>query len=527
MTIAIKKELIDHLYPANIFLDPTLRLDKYGPSIAKHFPDISVGTHLFDLFDLSGGNDAACFDLGDVKSLSVHLTSKCGCYKLAGTAIPLADDGGYLLAVRHVPTDKAFKENRFQISEFAPGDPTVQSLLLINLQRAMIEESQDTALELAFERQRGLELLDRVSRIAGYMAHDFNNFLSIIKLNCDRLSRDFGDNERIERLVSIIRETAARGSSITGSLMKLSHQRTDTQMPMAVDPLIEDNIAFLRTVVGSNVVLSSELNAGATQSVISQVRFINCLTNLLINSRDAMPDGGKIIIRTDIKTVTLDGRGSDETPVPREYIVVEVADNGRGMTEAVLSRAFEPLFSTKSSGNGFGLASALEFAQEMGGDARLESEPGKGAKVFLYLPTVDQKSALADDHGNDVAQLAGNDDRGRVLLVEDEPYALEALVEMLEAEGYSVTACETGEAALKANEQAEFDVLVTDIIMPGQRGTELARLACAQRPKLKIILMSGYVPDVSDISAGWMFIRKPMDSGQLLAMIEAAVGQSH
>lgn len=524
MTISIKKELFDNLYPAHISLDSNLHLTGFGPSIAKHFPDLEIGSQLFDSFDLTGGSRPEYFDLGTTKSLAIHLTSKCGGYKLAGTAVPLADESGYFLAVRHVPTEKAFKENKFQISEFAPGDPEVQGVLLINLQRAMIEESQDTALELSFERQRGLELLDRVSRIAGYMAHDFNNFLSIIKLNCDRLSRDFGDNERIERLVSIIRETAARGSSITGSLMKLSHQRTDTQMPMAVDPLVEENIAFLRTVVGSNVVLSAELKAGQTQSVISQVRFINCLTNLLINSRDAMPDGGEIVIRTDIKTLALDRR-DNETGTPAEYIVVEVADNGRGMTEAVLSRAFEPLFSTKSNGSGFGLASVLEFAREMGGDARLESAPGKGAKVSLYLPTVDQNVEPVTADGNGTEKLANGDSRGRVLLVEDEPYALEALVEMLEAEGYSVTACETGEAALRANEKAEFDVLVTDIIMPGQRGTELARLACAQQPNLKIILMSGYVPDVSDISAGWMFIRKPMDSGQLLSMIEAAVGK--
>ncbi|MEY4998662.1 MAG: hypothetical protein RIS00_706, partial [Pseudomonadota bacterium] len=199
MTFSIKKELFDNLYPAHISLDSTLHLTGFGPSIAKHFPDLEIGSQLFDSFDLTGGSRPEYFDLGTTKSLAIHLTSKCGGYKLAGTAVPLSDESGYLLAVRHVPTEKAFKENKFQISEFAPGDPEVQGVLLINLQRAMIEESQDTALELSFERQRGLELLDRVSRIAGYMAHDFNNFLSIIKLNCDRLSRDFGNNERIER----------------------------------------------------------------------------------------------------------------------------------------------------------------------------------------------------------------------------------------------------------------------------------------------------------------------------------------
>ncbi|HEX4873908.1 MAG TPA: ATP-binding protein, partial [Sphingorhabdus sp.] len=388
MSVVIERSLLDDLFPANIFLDHDVRLSSISSSIRTHFPDIELGMELFHYFDLPGGNDHGYFQSQQGELKLVHLTSKCSSYKLAGTSVPQED--GYFLALHHVPTEKAFKENRFQISEFPPGDPRVQGLMLINLQRALIEESQDTALELAFERQRSVELLGRVSRIAGYMAHDFNNFLSIIKLNCDRLTREFGDNERLERLVSIIRETAARGSSITGSLMKLSHQRTDTLMPLAINKLIEDNIAFLRTVVGSNVTLTVNLDGGEAQSVVSHVRLLNCLTNLLINSRDAMPNGGEITISTGVRMAALDGGKRDPSTPMREYFAIEVADNGKGMTEAVLSRAFEPLFSTKSNGSGFGLASALEFAREMGGDACLDSAPGKGAKVYLYFPTVSQ-----------------------------------------------------------------------------------------------------------------------------------------
>lgn len=521
MTVSIKKELLDNLFPANFFLTEDLRITSCAPSFVRHFGEIEPGTPLFDRFEMTGGNDPDYFNLELTQSRAIYLTDKLRHERLAGTVIPIS--GGFFMAVRLVPTEAAFRDHTFEISEFPPGDPSVQGLMLINLQRAMIEESQDTALELAFERQRGMELLDRVNRIAGYMAHDFNNFLSIIKLNCDRLSREYGSDERLERLVSIIRETAARGSSITGSLMKLSHQRTDTQMPINVDQLIEENAAFLRTVVGANVALSTRLDATEAQAIISHVRLMNCITNLLINARDAMPDGGEIIISTRIEMLAIE-RGKAVPSLPkREYITIEVADNGRGMTEAVLSRAFEPLFSTKTNGSGFGLASALEYAREMGGDARLESKPGIGSKVFLHLPTIVSHSG---DHRDDIDKAAaadGSPSKGRILLVEDEPYALEALVEMLEAEGYQVTACETGDEALRANEKQSFDVLLTDIIMPGQRGTELARLACEQNPALKIILMSGYVPDPSDIKPGWMFVRKPMDSAQLLSMIEAAV----
>lgn len=519
MTVSIKKELLDNLFPANFFLDKELKITSCGPSFVRHFGEIAPGTALFDRFEMTGGNDRSFFDLPITQSRAIYLTDIERAERLAGTVVPI--DSGYFMAVRLVPTEAAFRDHKYQISEFPPGDSTVQGLMLINLQRAMIEESQDTALELAFERQRGMELLDRVNRIAGYMAHDFNNFLSIIKLNCDRLSREYGSDERLERLVSIIRETAVRGSSITGSLMKLSHQRTDTQMPIAVDQLIEENAAFLRTVVGANVALSTRLEACDARAIISHVRLMNCLTNLLINARDAMPEGGEIVISTRIEMLAIEPGKAVPTVPKREFITIEVADNGRGMTEAVLSRAFEPLFSTKTHGNGFGLASALEYAREMGGDARLESAPGKGSKVFLYLPTITATQVERQNETDNGAPTASS--KGRILLVEDEPYALEALVEMLEAEDYHVTACETGDEALRANEHETFDVLLTDIIMPGRRGTELARLACEHNPALKIILMSGYVPDPSDISPGWMFVRKPMDSAQLLSMIEAAI----
>lgn len=175
MAVTINKELLDHLFPANLFVDEQLKCSAISSSLRKHFPDIEIGSPLFHFFDMPGGNDREYFEAPDGRLKIVHLTSKCTNYKLAGAIVP--QDGGYFLALHHVPTEKAFKENRFQISEFPPGDPRVQGLMLINLQRALIEESQDTAIELAYERQRSVELLDRISRIAGYMAHDFNNFL--------------------------------------------------------------------------------------------------------------------------------------------------------------------------------------------------------------------------------------------------------------------------------------------------------------------------------------------------------------
>lgn len=132
MTVSIKKELLDNLYPANFFLDRHLRITGCGPSFLRHVPDIEIGTALFDRFEITGGNDPAFFDLELTQSRSIHLTDKIRGEKLAGTVVPV--EGGYLMAVRLVPTEAAFRDHGYQIGEFAPGDATVQGLMLINLQ---------------------------------------------------------------------------------------------------------------------------------------------------------------------------------------------------------------------------------------------------------------------------------------------------------------------------------------------------------------------------------------------------------
>jgi nitrogen-specific signal transduction histidine kinase len=397
--------------------------------------------------------------------------------------------------------------------------------MLVGMQRAMIEDSRSVAMELAYERQRSFDLLDRISRVAGFMAHDFNNFLSIIKLNCERLSREMELDPRVQRLVAIIRDTAIRGSDITRSLMTLSRQRSDSCVSITIDSLIRENLAFFKTVVGSKLELQIHLDAGDPAVLVSRVGILNSLVNLLINARDAMADGGAITISTGLRRALLDIPGSKAPAVMQDYVAIEVADTGAGMSHDVLSKAFEPLFSTKAHGNGIGLASVLEFAREMGGDACLDSSLGKGARIYIYLPVSDGAAPDAASANVPIAHRHAAFGAKAVLLVEDEPYALEALSEMLEAEGLAVTACGSAAQAQAALAHGQYRVLLTDIIMPGESGANLARQACAQQPGLKVILMSGYVPDAEELQADWQFIRKPMDTQMLLEMIHAALAQ--
>lgn len=508
---------IDALMPAFLHIDRHLNISAMGSGISRHMPEIRIGMPCAEVFSILNSEIVPFFKNGrGVKP--VRIISRSGEVSLSGAAIFHED--GCLLAIRFVLSDDVFSTGPFDLSDFGDSDPVVLSTMLIALQRAMLEEAQATALELAHERQRSADLLARISSVAGYMAHDFNNLLSIIRLNADRLSRQFGQDERIKKLASIIFETASRGSHATQSLMTLSQQRNGTLQPISIDDVIKENAALLNSVVGSTVTIFVCLEADSYKSVVDYNELLNGIINLLINAREAMPHGGHIDLSTSVGCGPI-GRDKDLPASGQgEYIAICIADNGLGMSDTVLSRAFEPQFSAKPNGTGLGLASVRNFALEIGGDVWLESAMGKGTTVHLHLPAARQSPSLLPAKF-DAATGNRLDENGtqRILLVEDEPYALEALSEMLEAEGYAVTPCKSGEEALVALERETYDILLSDIVMPGQNGTEVARQATAAQPAIKVILMSGYVPDYASLQPGWMFMHKPMDRAELLHLI--------
>lgn len=520
MLISLSEKQIGTLLPAFLHIDKQLNISAMGPGISRHLPHVRIGMPCDEAFRIVNFDTAQFFHDGhDVQPVS--LIARNNAVVLNGAAI--FHEAGCLLAVRFAVSEEMFADSTMDLRDFGHADPVILSTMLIVLQRAMLEESQATAIELAHERQRSTDLLERTSRVAGYMAHDFNNLLSIIRLNIDRLSRQFGKDEKIGKLAKIIQEMASRGSDITQSLMTLSLQRTDTRQPLSVDEVIHNNIGILDSVVGPNITLKLDLDAKDRTCVVSYTDLLNALINLLINARQAMPQGGHIELSSSVGAGLIKSKGyADADPDMADqgpYISIRIADTGIGMSEALLARAFEPQFSSKPNGTGLGLGSVRNFAVEMGGDVWLESVEGAGTTAYLHLPIAGQMSGadigIADKSASDIVG------KKKILLVEDEPYALEALVEMLEAEGYAVTPCVSGDQALIALEHDSYDVLLTDVVMPGQNGTEIARHACTVRPSIQVILMSGYVPDSALLQPGWLFLHKPMDSAQLLQLISA------
>lgn len=519
MRLDLSLERVEKLFPAFILIGDDYRLRAFGRSLGRQVPAMQPGMLMSDFFrgvrQMSGLTLADMAESGDM----LQVMSLDGRVRLSGSV--LRADQDWLLALRNVPSDFTLDSHDLEIDDFGHDDPVVAGLMLFALQKAMLADSQEIAVNLARERQRSLDLLERVTRISGFMAHDFNNFLSIIRLNADRIVAAAGKDPRIERLAQIIREMTDRGSDITRSLMTLSRQRHDSRLPLKVDELIADSVAFFQTLVGGGIVLEYELAAGERIVEVSRVGLLNCVINLLLNARDAMPEGGAVQISTGIRSAPLPG-----TPdgVLTECLAIRVTDTGHGMEPEVLARAFEPLFSTKPQGNGLGLASVIEFAREMGGDACIDSVPGDGTSVFLYIPLADAASTV-HAAGADLRDpsLAGSG-QPIAIVVEDEPYALEALTELLEFQDLKVIPClsvEEARAALAATHDPRL--LLSDILLGADSGIDLASQACEAVPGLSVILMSGYVPDSDKIRQDWQFVRKPLDTGLLTDMISRAL----
>lgn len=496
----------DTIFPANIILDRDLIIRGVGPVIARRFPEITIGSRLADHFSITAmDEDSTIHALVGTDAL-IDLVPLVGGLRLSGWVLP--SDDRYLLALRIAPDSYALGGSGLKVSDFAPRDPAIHGLLMYAIQHALLDEQKQSAGDLEKAHQRNLDLLNRLSRLSGFVAHDFNNLISIIRLNCDRLLIELADEPRLKRVVDIIKTTAARGSAITRSLMALSDQRDDTLLSVPIDNLIAENREFLAATVGSKVTI--DFNPGAPDALLlaSPVAILNTLVNLLINSRDAMAEGGKIRIGTAAE---------------KDMVRIEISDTGHGMDQAVQQRAFEPMFSTKPHGNGLGLASVLHFATESGGDAHIRSAPGEGTIVVVTLPRHDPAAQELPDEGAAApeAKEAGPEEP-RLLLVDDEPYALEALGELLAAEGFAITACASAEEARERLRPGAFEVLLSDIVLPGQSGADLARTACQIDPALKVILMSGYVPHDTDMDADWMFLRKPLNTRVVTEMLKVA-----
>jgi nitrogen-specific signal transduction histidine kinase len=345
------------------------------------------------------------------------------------------------------------------------------------------------------EQLRQAQKMEAVGRLAGGIAHDFNNLLMVIQGYADLLADRFPAGDPVRRNVEQIQMAGQRASSLTRQLLAFSRKQMLAPTVISVHTVVADMEKILRRLIGEDVQLetSSMPDLWLVKADRSQIEQV--IMNLAVNARDAMPKGGRLTIET--ANVELDAAFSRHAVVmaPGKYVMLAVTDNGSGMDAETQAHLFEPFFTTKEKGKGtgLGLATVYGIVKQSGGYIWVYSEPGRGTTFKIYLPKIEEQVGLKHykDGGSSSAALRGSE---TVLLVEDEDGVRQLARDYLRTNGYAVIEAPDGETALElaAKHQGPIHVLMTDVIMPGISGRELAQRIGEIRPDIKVLYMSGY-----------------------------------
>jgi len=357
--------------------------------------------------------------------------------------------------------------------------------------------AEDRSAELARSREQlaQTQRLEAIGQLTGGVAHDFNNLLAVIIGNLELMQLARGDAEKIERLAQGAMKAAQRGERLVRQL--LTYARRQITRPETVNPnqLIVDIENLMRRAIGEQIEMIMTLSPLLAPAKIDPSEFETAILNLVINSRDAMTGGGRITIKTQNVTIDQQIAASSPEVKPGSYVMIIVSDSGIGMTPAVLARAFDPFFTTKEvgKGSGLGLSQVYGFAKTAGGHVTIESKPGVGTTVKLYLPkSIDRP--ISAETSDETTFLKPASSHETILVVEDDEDVLQVAAKNLTELGYHV------ETAVNAAQALEFlrgdhpvDLLFSDVIMPGgMNGVQLAVEARRIRPELKVLLTSGY-----------------------------------
>ncbi len=378
------------------------------------------------------------------------------------------------------------------------------------------------------EQLRQSQKMDAIGRLAGGIAHDLNNLLTVIAGRAQLIVSHLHPEEPIHRDATLVRTTADRAAALTRQLLAFSRKQVLQPQVLNLDAVVTAMEPMLRRLIGEDIDLAVRPHEGLGRVKADPGQIEQVIVNLVVNSRDAMPQGGRLTIETD--NVELDeAYASRRIGVPAgPYVMLAVTDTGSGMDEETRSRVFEPFFTTKGpgKGTGLGLATVYGIVKQSGGDIRLHSEPGSGT-TFTILPRVAEMAAETDDTISEVATMPRGDET--VLLVEDEPEVRDLAREILEGSGYTVLqACDAQEALLMAERHSgPIDLLLTDVIMPKQSGRALVERLRPLRPEMQVLFMSGYTNEAivrhGVLDPDTLFIPKPFTPLELGQKVRAAL----
>ena len=374
--------------------------------------------------------------------------------------------------------------------------------------------------------------LESIGRLAGGIAHDFNNMLFAIRGYAEMLEEDLGPERRSELDLDLAHRNAAaigtvvdRASQLTSQLLAFSRRQIVTPRVVDLNEGIRTVEPMLRRLIGERVELRLALDASAGRVRADSGQLDQILVNLVVNARDAMPDGGRVTIETGNVVFDLGYAIEHFDVTPGPFVMLAVSDTGQGMDRETREHVFEPFFTTKElgRGTGLGLATIYGIVKQAGGHIWLYSEPGRGTTFKLYFPRVDEP---VEEGGADAGEPRDAARRGTVLVVEDEPAVRDMTRQVLRRAGWNVIEVANGADAWGMVEamRQPIDALVTDVVMPGLSGIELAERVLDRYPAIRVALLSGYTAETLDLerilARGVVFVAKPVSSRDLLAAIE-------
>ncbi len=437
---------------------------------------------------------------------------------LGKTAVELGifeEDSGAEAAFREVA---ARKYAHFPDLKLATGDglavdvELVASAYEVNGQRVVQLNLRDITERRRLEDElRQSQKLEAVGRLAGGVAHDFNNLLAVINSYTELALDSLVPEHPLYADFEEVKKAGLRAAKLTGQLLSFSRKQILQPEICSLNTVVSELEKMLRRVIGEDVALSLRLAADLGNVRADPGQLEQVLMNLVLNSRDAMERGGTILISTAnadrLPEYARNRAGAGAGP----YVCCSVSDTGCGMDEATLARMFEPFFTTKSvgKGTGLGLSTVYGIVKQSGGHIDVESQVGKGTTVRVYLPRQEADVAQAPQQG----QVEALPPRATetILLVEDEPSVRRLLKRILSPLGFQVLAAESGAEALLLHERhrGPIHLLLTDVVLPGMDGCEVARALTAARPEVKVLYMTGYIAEA-------VFRHGPMDPAVLI-----------
>jgi signal transduction histidine kinase len=371
-----------------------------------------------------------------------------------------------------------------------------------------------TAQKRLEEQLRQAQKMEAVGRLAGGIAHDFNNLLTAIAGYGELLSAALEDGP-LRRHAEEITKASARAAALTSQLLAFSRRQVLQPRVLDLNVAVREMESMLHRLIGEDVELVTALDPGLGPVCADPTQVEQVIVNLVVNARDAMPGGGALTI---------------ETSNAGDHVVLAITDTGTGMTEDERAQLFEPFFTTKGgAGTGLGLATVYGIVEQSGGHIEVLTEPGLGSSFRISLPRADGAPAEQPDTRREPAAAAGTE---TILLVEDEDVVRRLVAEILDDAGYAVLEASDGASALEVarSHDGPLDLLVTDVVMPGMSGRDVAQAVTPLRPGLQVLYMSGYTDSAivhhGVLDEGTAFLQKPFSSAELTAKVRSLLDAS-